>query len=71
MGVHNHWWCGVCTRSDLSMMPESYAGLSARKNEHGAPGIRKTASISLKWYDRSFAPNPSRARTRSDSVVTG
>jgi hypothetical protein len=37
------------------MTHESYAGLSARKYEHGAPGVRKAAGISLKWYDRSVA----------------
>jgi hypothetical protein len=69
--VHDRWWCGVCARLDLSMTPASYMMLSACKDEHCASGKRKVASISLKWYDRSVAPNLPRVRTRSDSLVIG
>jgi hypothetical protein len=51
--------------------PEGYTKLSARKDAHGTPRIRHAASISLKWYDRSVAPNTPHARTRSDILVTG
>jgi hypothetical protein len=71
MGVRGRCWFALCARSDLRVTPERYTVLSARKDEHGTPGMRKAASIGLKCYDRDIASNTPRIRARSDIVLIG
>ena len=45
-------WLEEYARSDLCVTPEGYTMSCARQKEHGTPGMRDAAGISLKGYDR-------------------